>query len=995
MDINSLRIGRSVDNDIVINEQRVSSHHARLVKTAQGLIIEDFGSRNGVFVNNERVQRKLVRIGDIVQLSQNAMLDWGHPAIECLLSGEGAGVQEDSFTIGRAPGNDMVINDPRISFQHAKIVRTPDGLRIEDVGSQNGIFVSGEKVTSSHVYAGIEVRLGQYNYLNWNDSNLRSWLGQSAAMGHASSRTRKAIAFWIAGSVAAMALVVSLVLLLPGDRIRSRAIAEPGKTTRIGIDGIVATIPGDAVLAPVEISVAETEPVSGMQNDALLATPVFTFTDPVSQFQSAITVDIDFVHDVNTPGTVSFPAYWDENNRQWVQVFAARQDGVLNVTTDHLSSWSVISVQEIVNPLTTLLPVVTDVAFAPVGFSWEFLMDDYLEILARQDLFFGDNLYPVAGVEVTGPQVASIQLDGERYSVVSTNIPLRRDSGYGDLYGQPAVQNSQGQWVTDQSVIFDVLYAYKCRQFLERTDTQRMADTFQQTADDLQTMYFWHNAAGAVDAMQMVLSEVLSHGVTGVPFSITELISSDVLNAIQGAICRSEMIRFGNQLERISSALRNYNSGSLSDSEVVELITEVEDAHNRVDPLAELSQSTFPAYEENWFKYTAGRVFGDFLGLIISEETDQLAALAHSSTTNPAMLQAASDLISAAGDFNEAAGILEIVSQILNLQGDTPLWEYYRDTHDFRSNFVHTYNISKDIVYLEITGGIGGEPNPRDPDMEITEIEINGRFDRSQFPARGLSYLYAINQDQVPLGFRSTEIIVEESTDGASWRRASFDFTAVGQTSRAVNISIVMDYSGSMSSANAIGSMESAVSQFINLLGGSDKVEIIKFATTVSRVFSLSTNHGAALAAIVRSSSNIGNGTSLWDAVVTACNSSSLSAVVVLTDGVDGGSGNTSGSAISSAQSRGISVFTIGLGSSINSSELGSLASSTGGTYYHSPSSSELSTIYSNIGGVFDNTYLIEWTPNQGVVSAGGMARIRLYFQGTHDRVEDSIVFQY
>ena len=217
MDINSLRIGRSVDNDIVINEQRVSSHHARLVKTAQGLIIEDLGSRNGVFVNNERVQRKLVRIGDMVQLSQNAMLDWGHPAIECLLSGEGAGVQEDSFTIGRAVGNDMIINDPRISSQHAKIVRTPDGLRIEDVGSQNGIFVSGAKVTSVQIYPGVNITFSHGIQLNWEDTNLRSWLGQEEALVHYRPRkTRNTIA-WIVGSIGVIAAIFVIALTVGRD----------------------------------------------------------------------------------------------------------------------------------------------------------------------------------------------------------------------------------------------------------------------------------------------------------------------------------------------------------------------------------------------------------------------------------------------------------------------------------------------------------------------------------------------------------------------------------------------------------------------------------------------------------------------------------------------------------------------------------------------------------------------------------------------------------
>jgi hypothetical protein len=48
-----LRIGRAQDNDIVINDARVSGHHARLIVIAGGqTLIEDLGSSNGTFLNS-------------------------------------------------------------------------------------------------------------------------------------------------------------------------------------------------------------------------------------------------------------------------------------------------------------------------------------------------------------------------------------------------------------------------------------------------------------------------------------------------------------------------------------------------------------------------------------------------------------------------------------------------------------------------------------------------------------------------------------------------------------------------------------------------------------------------------------------------------------------------------------------------------------------------------------------------------------------------------
>ncbi|MCL4545262.1 MAG: DUF3662 and FHA domain-containing protein [Chloroflexi bacterium] len=62
-----LRIGRDYANDLVIEDPTVSRAHAR-VFWDQGFFVEDLGSRNGTFINNERVQRWHVAPGDHVRL---------------------------------------------------------------------------------------------------------------------------------------------------------------------------------------------------------------------------------------------------------------------------------------------------------------------------------------------------------------------------------------------------------------------------------------------------------------------------------------------------------------------------------------------------------------------------------------------------------------------------------------------------------------------------------------------------------------------------------------------------------------------------------------------------------------------------------------------------------------------------------------------------------------------------------------------------------------
>lgn len=61
-----IKIGRHSDNDIVIDNIRVSRYHARILKEGEKWFIEDLGSSNGTFVNGKKIKKALISDRDSV-----------------------------------------------------------------------------------------------------------------------------------------------------------------------------------------------------------------------------------------------------------------------------------------------------------------------------------------------------------------------------------------------------------------------------------------------------------------------------------------------------------------------------------------------------------------------------------------------------------------------------------------------------------------------------------------------------------------------------------------------------------------------------------------------------------------------------------------------------------------------------------------------------------------------------------------------------------------
>ena len=64
--------------------------------------------------------------------------------------------------IGRSLAADIRFDDPTVSRRHALIVRQPDGLRVLDDRSLNGVFVNGERVEWSTLADNDEIVIGRH-----------------------------------------------------------------------------------------------------------------------------------------------------------------------------------------------------------------------------------------------------------------------------------------------------------------------------------------------------------------------------------------------------------------------------------------------------------------------------------------------------------------------------------------------------------------------------------------------------------------------------------------------------------------------------------------------------------------------------------------------------------------------------------------------------------------------------------------------------------------
>jgi len=228
-----IRIGRDPASEFQLSQEIVSWNHAVLVQESGGrLFVEDMGSSNGTSLNHpgDRIHsRTRVKPEDVIFLGSmplpvSKILGLKGPDKATALVQLPGSSGKEGILIGRDPECDVVLDQPMISKRHARIRLQGENHVVEDLGSTNGTFLNGERITKPVVFkASDRLSLGSVEIC----PDLTGKLKVKDYRGHITVEARG-----IAVDVPGKRLIEDMSLtLFPSEMVALMGLAGAGKTT--------------------------------------------------------------------------------------------------------------------------------------------------------------------------------------------------------------------------------------------------------------------------------------------------------------------------------------------------------------------------------------------------------------------------------------------------------------------------------------------------------------------------------------------------------------------------------------------------------------------------------------------------------------------------------------------------------------------------------------------------------------------------------------------
>lgn len=192
-------IGRAATSDIALRDSKVSRAHTRIECRADGCWVVDLGSANGTKLNGVPVDQARLAPGDVISVGATSLryeppsdLDENDPELTCIdteaqlettlvetaIPNElsetriprlaihsrtrtwEVSLDGDAVTIGRHADNAVVLDSQRASRHHARVEQTAAGFLLHDLGSDNGTWVGGQKITRHKLEDGDTIHIG-------------------------------------------------------------------------------------------------------------------------------------------------------------------------------------------------------------------------------------------------------------------------------------------------------------------------------------------------------------------------------------------------------------------------------------------------------------------------------------------------------------------------------------------------------------------------------------------------------------------------------------------------------------------------------------------------------------------------------------------------------------------------------------------------------------------------------------------------------------------
>lgn len=160
---------------VVVDDPRVSREHLTVRFEGDRWLVEDLASTSGTFLDGQRVTTLVVDRSMTLHLAgpDGPAVSLRPVAGTVTVRAHGpqpTGVLRSShamastMSVGRGSTNDLVVDDLLVSRKHAVLRHREAGLEIQDLGSRNGTYVNGQRVTKAEVGEGDVVAIGHHQF---------------------------------------------------------------------------------------------------------------------------------------------------------------------------------------------------------------------------------------------------------------------------------------------------------------------------------------------------------------------------------------------------------------------------------------------------------------------------------------------------------------------------------------------------------------------------------------------------------------------------------------------------------------------------------------------------------------------------------------------------------------------------------------------------------------------------------------------------------------